>query len=69
MDIPKYNRNHHFFQQNYYDHIIRDENEYKRISQYIINNPIKWRNDNLNGGKGNIVMEPIPEYNSEIWMI
>ena len=69
LDIPKYNRNHHFFQQNYYDHIIRDENEYNRISQYIINNPIKWRNDNLNGGKGNIVMEPIPEYNSEIWMI
>ena len=69
LDIPKYNRNHHFFQQNYYDHIIRDENEYNRISQYIINNPVKWGNDNLNGGKGNIVMEPIPEYNSEIWMI
>ncbi len=69
LDIPKYNRNNHFFQPNYWDHIIRDENEYNRISQYIINNPVKWKTDKLNGGTGNVVMESPAEYNSEIWMV
>jgi len=69
LNIAKYNRNNHFFQPNYYDHIIRNENEYQRISQYIINNPVKWENDKLNGGIGNIVMESPAEYNSEIWMV
>ena len=50
LDIPKYNRNNHFFQPNYYDHIIRNENEYQRIAKYIIDNPIKWQNDKFNGG-------------------
>ncbi len=40
------------WQRNYWEHIIRNENEYKRIAQYIINNPVKWKNDKLNGGKG-----------------
>jgi REP element-mobilizing transposase RayT len=57
------------WQRNYWEHIIRNENEYNRISQYIINNPSKWENDKLNDGKGNTVMEPMVEYNSEIWMI
>jgi len=69
LDIPKYNRNNHFFQPNYWEHIIRNENEYNRIAQYIINNPKKWENDKLNGDDGNIVTEPTVEYNSEIWMI
>ncbi len=57
------------WQRNYWEHIIRNENEYKRIAQYIIDNPQKWANDKLNGGNGNIVMEPSADYNSEIWMI
>ncbi len=48
LDIPKYNKNNHFFQPNYHDHIIRNQNEYKRISVYIKNNPAKWINDVLN---------------------
>lgn len=48
LQIPKYNRNNHFFQPNYYDHIIRNQSEYDRISNYIINNPSKWNNDKLN---------------------
>lgn len=52
------------WQRNYWEHIIRDENAYNRISQYIINNPQKWENDKLNGGIGNIVMEPAIEYNT-----
>ena len=57
------------WQRNYWEHIIRNENEYQRIARYIIDNPIKWENDKLNGGNGNVVMEPQAEYNSEIWMI
>lgn len=45
LDIPKYNRNNHFFQPNYHDHVIRNDIEYQRIKQYIINNPVKWMND------------------------
>ena len=30
---------------NYWEHIIRNEKEYQRISQYIINNPQKWQQD------------------------
>jgi REP element-mobilizing transposase RayT len=57
------------WQRNYWEHIIRNEIEHKRISHYIINNPIKWEKDKLNGGSGNILKEPSADYNSEIWMI
>ncbi len=30
---------------NYYEHIIRNDNSYNRISTYIINNPSKWEED------------------------
>jgi putative transposase len=30
---------------NYHEHIIRDELSYQRISDYIVNNPAKWRKD------------------------
>ena len=33
------------WQRNYYEHIIRDEQSYQRISGYIINNPVKWKDD------------------------
>ena len=42
LDIPKYNRNNHFFQPNYHDHVIRSKTEYHRIKKYTINNPQKW---------------------------
>ena len=49
------------WQRNYWEHIVRDENEYQRISEYIINNPMKWDMDKLNGGTGNQVMgSPYP---------
>ncbi|MFO7789765.1 MAG: transposase [Bacteroidales bacterium] len=48
LKIPKYNRNNHFFQSNYHDHIIRNNAEYQRIKNYIINNPVKWDNDKFN---------------------
>ena len=33
------------WQRDYYEHIIRDEQSYQRISEYIINNPAKWKDD------------------------
>ena len=48
LDIPKYNRNNHFFQPNYHDHIIRNAGEYSRIKNYIVNNPKKWLGDTFN---------------------
>ena len=39
------------WQRNFYEHIIRDENNLKRIREYIINNPLKWELDNENPNK------------------
>jgi putative transposase len=33
------------WQRNYYEHIIRNEQSYNNISNYIINNPAKWNED------------------------
>ncbi|HTO15460.1 MAG TPA: hypothetical protein VLZ83_06800 [Edaphocola sp.] len=33
------------WQRNYYEHIIRNEKSHKNISEYIINNPAKWKDD------------------------
>ena len=33
------------WQKSFHDHIIRDESEFKRIWQYIDDNPMKWQDD------------------------
>lgn len=33
------------WQERFHDHIIRDDAEYQRISDYIINNPKNWEDD------------------------
>lgn len=33
------------WQRNYHDHIIRDKQEYDRITEYIRNNPANWEDD------------------------
>jgi REP element-mobilizing transposase RayT len=33
------------WQRNYYEHIIRDEASFQRISDYILRNPMKWYED------------------------
>jgi hypothetical protein len=33
------------WQRNYYEHIIRDEKSYNNISEYIVNNPLNWKDD------------------------
>jgi putative transposase len=35
------------WQRNYYERIIRNENEFDRISRYIEENPVKWRVEKL----------------------
>lgn len=39
------------WQRNYYEHIIRNEDELNRIREYIMYNPRRWQfdRDNLNG--------------------
>lgn len=39
------------WQPRYHDHIIRTDKEYHRISDYIINNPVKWAEDKFYHGK------------------
>jgi len=48
LDVPKYYRNNYFFQSNYHDHIIRNNAEFERIKNYIINNPENWEDDKFN---------------------
>jgi len=45
------------WQSRFYDRIIRNETELSNIRHYVVHNPLKWENDKLNGGKGNIVLE------------
>jgi putative transposase len=35
------------WQRNYWEHIIRNDADYQRISEYIIKNPQKWEQDKL----------------------
>ena len=41
----KFNRHNPLWQANYYDHIIRSAQEYDKISNYIVNNPLNWDRD------------------------
>jgi len=36
------------WQRNYYEHVIRNEDELNRIREYIINNPLQWQFDREN---------------------
>lgn len=40
-----YQQDQKIWQRNYYDHIIRNNAAYHRITQYIINNPLNWKDD------------------------
>ena len=43
------------WQKSYYDHIIRDEESLNKIRQYIIDNPVKWNDDENNIGVEGVV--------------
>ncbi|MEX1241118.1 MAG: transposase [Cyclobacteriaceae bacterium] len=38
------------WQARFHDHIIRDEEEYQRIDEYILNNPANWKEDKFYSG-------------------
>lgn len=41
-----YNADHKtIWQRNYHEHIIRNEQSYQVIAEYIVNNPPKWEDD------------------------
>jgi len=46
---PLQNFNYHkIWQKSFYDHIIRSEDDFQIIREYIYNNPLKWELDLLN---------------------
>jgi REP element-mobilizing transposase RayT len=51
IGVTKWFRNNtdieNIWQRNYYEHIIRDEHSYERISYYILENPNNWENDDF----------------------
>ena len=57
------------WQTNFWEHIIRNDDEFARIVEYIVSNPAKWDQDKLNNDTGNNVLEPTAPYNEEIWMV
>ena len=34
-----------FWQRNYYEYIVQNEQSYQTISEYVVNNPKKWGDD------------------------
>ncbi len=45
VTMAKFNKNNPLWPSNYHDHIIRNETEFRNISEYIIRNPIDWKED------------------------
>jgi REP element-mobilizing transposase RayT len=45
LGIEKFQPLQPVWQRNYHEHIIRNEQSYQTISEYIINNPAKWNDD------------------------
>ena len=44
--LPSFDKR--IWQRNYYEHVVRDANDYARIAEYIRNNPLTWEEDMLN---------------------
>ena len=45
--VNKINNSHFKWQSRFYEHIIRNDQSYELISDYIINNPKNWKDDDL----------------------
>ncbi|MBN1368171.1 MAG: hypothetical protein JW967_09640 [Dehalococcoidales bacterium] len=51
LDYNKQNRSipvYLFWQRNYYEHVIRDDDELNLVREYIIANPLQWKYDKYN---------------------
>lgn len=47
FNLMTHNPGKRLWQRNYYEHIIRDENDCRRIREYIDSNTVKWELDSL----------------------
>ncbi|HLB63703.1 MAG TPA: hypothetical protein VJJ46_02575 [Anaerolineales bacterium] len=36
------------WQRNYYEHVVRDDQDLRRLHEYITNNPLRWALDEEN---------------------
>ena len=45
-EVPPFKRR--LWQRGYYEHIVRDEEDWSRIREYIENNPLHWEDDEEN---------------------
>jgi len=58
------------WQRNYWEHIVRNEEQLQRIREYIHNNPMRWALDKLHPGTGSAeIREPQAGYVIEAWMV
>ncbi len=57
-----------FWQRNYWEHIVRNEQELDAIRFDIRQNSISWETDKLNAIDDNSVREDCVTYGEEIWM-
>jgi putative transposase len=48
------------WQRNYYEHVIRNEDELNRIRQYIRDNPLNWETDEENPNRKTMLVPSIP---------
>ena len=55
VDWPRFQK--HFWQRNYYDHVIRDHDELEKIRDYIRKNPLMWTMDRYNPENPGLVMD------------
>ncbi len=55
VDWPRFQK--HFWQRNYYDHVIRDQDELEKIRDYIRKNPLMWTLDRYNPENPVMVMD------------
>jgi len=39
------------WQKGFYDHVVRSEDDYREIWDYISGNPMQWAEDRISGGK------------------
>jgi len=48
INIQRKTPGHRIWQRNYYEHVIRDEEEMSRAREYIETNPLRWALDKYN---------------------
>ena len=57
------------WQRNYYEHIIRDEDDLCRIREYIVNNPLQWEVDRENPSTNVTQASPRLHLKDEPWRV